>query len=54
MGKEEGVKTGNSDKRRDINQNKARATERIVLLGSGLNLELRRFSLINNSEAELQ
>ena len=49
MRKEEGVRTGNSDEKRDINQNKARGTERIVSLSSGLNLEIRRLSLINNS-----
>ena len=54
MRKEEGVRTGNSDEKRGINQNKTRGTERIVLLSSGLNLEMRRLSLINNSEAVLQ
>ena len=54
MRKEEGVRTGNSDEKRDINQNKARGTERIVSLSSGLNIEMRRLSLINNSEAVLQ
>ena len=54
MRKEESVRTGNSDEKRDISQNKARGTEQIVLLSSGLNLETRRLSLINNSEAVLQ
>ena len=54
MRKEEGVRTGNSDEKRDINENKARETERIVSLSSGLNLEMRRLSLINNSEVVLQ
>ena len=54
MRKEEGVRTGNSDEKRDINQNKARRIERIVSLSLGLNLEMRRLSLINNSEAVLQ
>ena len=54
MRKEEGVRTGNSNEKRDINQNQARGTEQIVSLSSGLNLEMRRLSLINNSEAVLQ
>ena len=54
MRKEEGVRTGNSDEKRGINQNKTRGTEWIVLLSSGLNLEMRRVSLINNSEAVLK
>ena len=54
MTKEEGVSTVNSDEKRNINQNKVKETERLVLLSSGLILEIRRLSLINNSEAELQ
>ena len=54
MRKEEGVRTGNSDEKRGINQNKTRGTERMVSLSSGLNLEMRRLSLINNSEVVLQ
>ena len=54
MRKEGGVRTGNIDEERDINQNKARETERIVSLSSGLNLEMRRLSLIHNSEVVLQ
>ena len=54
MRKEEGARTGNSNEKRDINQNKARGTERIVSLSSILILEIRRLSLNNKSEAELQ
>ena len=54
MRKKEGVRTGNSDEKRDINQDTARAMEWIVSLSPGLNLEMRRFSLINNSKVVLQ
>lgn len=54
MGKEEGARTGKRERKREITQNKATGTARIVLLRSGLNLGIRRLSLINNSEAELQ
>ena len=54
MRKKEGVRTGNSDEKRDINQNTARAMERIVSLSPGLNLQMRRLSLINNSKVVLQ
>ena len=54
MRKEEGVGTGNSDEKREINQNKARGTEQIVSLSLGLNSEMRRLTLINNSVAVLQ
>ena len=54
MRKEEGVTTGKSNEKKDINQNKTRGTERIFSLSSGLNLEIKRLSLINKSEAELQ
>ena len=54
MRKEEGVRTGNSNEKRDVNQNKARGTKWMVSLSSGLNLEIRRLSLINKSETELQ
>ena len=54
MRKEEGVRTGNSNEKKGINQNKTRGTEQMVSLSSGLNLETRRLSLINSSEVVLQ
>ena len=54
MRKEEGVRTGNRDEKRGTNQKETRGTEWMVSLSSGLNLETRRLSLINNSEVVLQ
>ena len=54
MRKEEGVRTGNHDEEGHISQNKAKGAKQIVSLSSGLNLEIRRLSLIINSKAELQ
>ena len=36
------MRTGNSERKREINQKKARGTEQMVSLCLGLNLEMRR------------
>ena len=49
--REEGVWTGNSERKREISRNNS---TKLVLWSSSLNLEITRLSLIKNSKTELQ